>query len=61
MASYPHEKVTRLLRREGYSDGFISEVLRQLPEPVDVQRDQEILGHFGLSPEQLMDRMGAGP
>jgi hypothetical protein len=61
MASYSHEKVARLLRREGYSDEFISEVLAQLPEPVDVERDQEILGRYGLSPERLMDRMGASP
>jgi hypothetical protein len=59
MASYRHDKVARLLRREGYSDEFISEVLGQLPEPVDVERDQEILGRYGLNAERLMDRLGA--
>jgi hypothetical protein len=55
------EEFARALRRAGYSDEFISEVLSQLPDPVDLQRDQQILARYGLSPERLMDRMGGGP
>jgi hypothetical protein len=65
VASYPatrsHEEAARLLRREGYSDEFISEVLSQLPDPIDLQRDQQILARYGLNPERLMDRMGGSP
>jgi hypothetical protein len=65
VASYPgprsHEEAARLLRRAGYSDEFIREVLSQLPDPIDVQRDQQILARYGLSPERLMDRMGGSP
>ena len=56
-----HTEMARVIRRAGYSDEFISEVLSQLPDPIDLQRDQEILARYGLSPERLMDRMGGSP
>jgi hypothetical protein len=49
------------LRHAGYSDEFIGEVLSQLPDPFDLQRDQQILARYGLDPELLMDRMGGSP
>jgi hypothetical protein len=49
------------MRRAGYSDEFISEVLTQLPDPIDLQRDQQILGRYGLTSERLMDRLGGSP
>ena len=65
MASYPahrsHEEAARLFRRVGYSDELISEVLSQLPDPIDLQRDQQILARYGISSERLMDRMGGSP
>ena len=65
MASDPsprsHEEAARVFRRAGYSDEFIDEVLSQLPDPIDLQRDQQILERYGLNPERLMDRMGGGP
>ncbi|HZE06858.1 MAG TPA: hypothetical protein VE127_16640 [Solirubrobacteraceae bacterium] len=59
--SRSHEELARVLRRAGYSDEFIREVLSQLPDPVDLQRDQQILARYGLSGERLMDRLGGGP
>jgi hypothetical protein len=56
-----HAELQQVLRRAGYSDEFVRNVLSQLPDPIDLQRDQEILARFGLSPERLMDRMGASP
>ena len=56
-----HDEVARVLRHAGYSDEFISELLSQLPDPIDLQRDQQILARYGLSPEHLMDRMGGSP
>ena len=65
MASHPaprsHEEAARLLRGAGYSDEFIREVLSQLPDPIDLQRDQQILARYGLNQERLMDRMGGSP
>jgi hypothetical protein len=57
----PHNEVTRVMRRAGYSDEFITDVLSQLPDPVDLQRDQQILGRYRLSSERLMDRLGGSP
>lgn len=56
-----HKEAARLLRLAGYSDEFISEVLSQLPDPLDLQRDQQILARYGLDAELLMDRMGGSP
>jgi len=56
-----HEEAAQVLRRAGYSDEFIHEVLSQLPDPIDLQRDRPILDRYGLSPERLMDRMGGSP
>ena len=56
-----HEEVARVLRRAGYSDELISEILGQLPDPIDLERDQQILARYGLSSERLMDRMGGSP
>lgn len=56
-----HKEMARVMRRAGYSDEFTSKVLSQLPDPVDLQRDQQILGRYCLSPERLMDRLGGSP
>jgi len=42
-AGRSHEEAARVLRRAGYSDEIIHEVLSQLPDPIDLQRDQHIL------------------
>jgi hypothetical protein len=49
------------LRRAGYSDELINEILSQLPDPVDIRRDEEILARYGLTRERMMDRMGGSP
>jgi hypothetical protein len=56
-----HKQAARFLRRAGYPDEFISEVLGQLPDPIDLQRDQEILARYGLDPERLTEVMGGSP
>ena len=56
-----HEEFARVLRRTGYSDEFINELLSQLPDPVDLERDQQILARYDLSAERLMDRLGGSP
>jgi hypothetical protein len=60
-ASRSHEAVAQVLHRAGYSDEFIREVLSQLPDPIDLSRDQQILACYGLSVERLMDRLGGSP
>ncbi len=56
-----HEEVARILHRLGYSDAFIRDVLSQLPDPIDPDRDQQILGRYGLTTERLMEQMGSSP
>lgn len=56
-----HEEAVRVLRRTGYADESIREILRELPDPFDLQRYSEILARCGVSPELLMDRMGGSP
>lgn len=56
-----HEEAAGVFRRAGYSEEFISEVLGQLSDPFDLQRDQQILARYGLNRELLMDRMGGSP
>jgi hypothetical protein len=56
-----HKEMARVLRRAGYSNGFISEVLGQMRDPTDLGRDQRVLDHYGLSSERLMDRLGGSP
>jgi hypothetical protein len=55
------KEATRVLRRVGYPEAFISDVLGQLPDPIDLQRDQQTLARYGLSGERLMDRLGGSP
>jgi hypothetical protein len=54
-------EMARVMHRAGYSDGFISAVLSQMSDPVDLKRDQLILVRYGLSSERLMDRLGGSP
>lgn len=37
-----HKSAAEVLRRAGYSDQFIDEVLSQLPDPIDLHRDQVV-------------------
>jgi hypothetical protein len=60
-ATRSHEEVARVLRRAGYSDEFIRELLSHVPDPIDLERDEETLARHGLSPERLMDSMGGSP
>lgn len=56
-----HEEAARILRRAGYSDELIHEVLSQLPDPIDIERDEHIFEHYGMTRGQLTDRMGGSP
>jgi hypothetical protein len=60
-ATRSHEEFARVLRRAGYPDEFIREILSQLADPIDLQRDGDALARHGLSPERLMDWMGGSP
>lgn len=50
-----------VLQRAGYPAHVIEEIMAQLPDPIDVDRDAPILERYGLTLDQLADRMGASP
>jgi hypothetical protein len=56
-----HAEAEQLLRRAGYSQERIEDVLRHFPDPIDTERDGEALFEHGLSAGSLMDRMGGSP
>jgi hypothetical protein len=56
-----HAEAERILRRAGYSQEGIEEVLRHLPDPIDTERDANALAEYGVSRGSLIDRMGGSP
>lgn len=57
----PHSEAEQILRRAGYPAELIEKMMRDLPDPIDTERDAETLSKHGVSAEALMDRMGASP
>ena len=58
---YSHTEAEVLLRRAGYSQELIDNVLRDVPDPIDPDRDDEAFFKHGLSFDVLVDRMGGSP
>lgn len=56
-----HAQAEQILRRAGYSPEQIEDVLRDLPDPIDPDRDSEVLFKHGITQGGLMDRMGGSP
>jgi hypothetical protein len=56
-----HAEVERMLRRAGYAQQQIEGVLRDLPDPIDIEREREGFFKHGISLGSLMDRMGGSP
>jgi hypothetical protein len=56
-----HAEAERALRRAGYPQEQIEELLRQLPDPIDTERDAAACFKLGLSVGSLVDRMGGSP
>jgi hypothetical protein len=56
-----HAEASRVLRRVGYPPEVIKEILAQLADPIDPNRDSKVLERYGVTREHLMGRMGASP
>jgi hypothetical protein len=56
-----HADLARLLQRVGYSPEVIAEIASQLPDPIDVDRDAQILERYHLTGGRLMELLGASP
>jgi hypothetical protein len=58
---YSHTEAEEMLRRAGYSQQLIEAVLRDVPDPIDPDRDDEAFFKHGLSFDSLIDRIGGSP
>jgi predicted AAA+ superfamily ATPase len=58
---YSHAEAQQILRRAGYSQERIEVLLRDVPDPIDTERDAEALFKHGISAGTLMNRMGGSP
>jgi hypothetical protein len=58
-----HTEAARLMRRAGHSREQIEQVLREVPDPVDMDDERSIETFFkhGISYERDTDRMGGSP
>ena len=50
-----------MLRKAGYPPELIEKMMRDLPDPIDTERDAEAFAKWGISEEALMARLGASP
>jgi hypothetical protein len=51
----------RVLRRLGFTTGQIDELFSELDDPIDVDRDGEVLQRHGITRGHLIDDMGGSP
>ncbi|MGH2910025.1 MAG: hypothetical protein ACRDK8_12075 [Solirubrobacteraceae bacterium] len=57
----PHAEAAKVLRWAGLPRERIDAVLRDLPDPIDIERDANALAKHGVSRESLIARMGGSP
>jgi hypothetical protein len=55
----PKEKILELLREQGKSDQA-AQADQELPGQVDPERDSGLLEKFGLSPQDVLSKLGGG-
>src|SRR5437016_1431720 len=48
------------MRRVGLEE-YVEEAAGKLPDPIDLDRDQELLASYGLTRTQVLDRLGSSP
>jgi hypothetical protein len=58
---FPKAAVLDAVRRAHYPQDVIDEIDRQLPDPVDYDRDQSVLIRYGITFDHLIDRLGGSP
>jgi hypothetical protein len=52
---------TQLLHRCGYDPDLIDELISQVPDPIDFDRDGSILMRYGITRDELIGRVGGSP
>jgi len=54
------KKALDMLEKLGRHD-LLAEARQTLPDPIDIDRDQNLLAKFGLGLDQMMNRWGGSP
>jgi hypothetical protein len=54
-------EVLAILRRAGYSEETLAALETELPDPVDVDRDGNVLLRHGITLDTVIDRLGGSP
>jgi hypothetical protein len=54
-------EAVEVLRRAGVPEETIRELMAALPDPIDMERDANLLASYGITREHLVDRMGGSP
>ena len=57
----PKAEAIAVLKRAGFPPEAIDEITSQLSDPVDVDRDSSLLLRYGITRDELADRMGGSP
>jgi hypothetical protein len=60
-ATISKAEATKVLRRVGVSNEKIADIMSELGDPIDIDRDTAILEKYGISRDVLVDRMGGSP
>ena len=55
----PKDKIIEMLHQQGRGDQ-VPDAKEQLPDKVDPERDSGLLEKFGLSPMDLLSKLGGG-
>jgi hypothetical protein len=54
-------EVLAVLRRAGVPEQTVQQLNAALEDPVDLRRDDALLASFGVTHDNLIDRMGGSP
>ena len=57
----PKNEVKRVLQRAGLPRDLIRDVLAELPDPVDYDRDGAVFDRYGITRSHLTNMMGGSP
>jgi hypothetical protein len=55
----PKEKILDMLRQQGKSDQA-AQADKELPQQVDPDRDSGLLEKFGITPQEVLSKLGGG-
>ena len=55
----PKDAILSFLRERGQSDQ-VAQAEQELPDQVDSERDSDLLGRFGVDPQELMQHILGG-